>query len=148
MENLLIRPMKKRDLDQVLKIEEEVFSGSSWSKKAFINELKNKYSYYLVVTIADNIIGYIGGWLIFDEAHITTLAVSKEFRRQGIATGILEEFFEDIRNDNILKATLEVRVSNQGARKLYLKEGFVELGIRKNYYSDNQEDAIIMWKEL
>jgi len=147
LNNIETRPMLLTDIQQVLVIEEESF-GSPWSKNAFISELKNQYAYYLVASIGDKVVGYIGAWLIFDEAHITTLAVAKEYRRQGIATLILEELFKDVRENQINKATLEVRVSNQRARKLYLQEGFVEVGVRKNYYSDNKEDAVIMWKQL
>ena len=147
LNNIETRPMLLTDIQQVLVIEEESF-GSPWSENAFISEMKNQYAYYLVASIDNKVVGYIGAWLIFDEAHITTLAVAKEHRRQGIATLILEELFKNVREHQINKATLEVRVSNQRARKLYLQEGFVEVGVRKNYYSDNKEDAVIMWKQL
>lgn len=147
LNNLEIRPMVTADIQDILVIEEESFS-SPWSKNAFMSELKNQYAYYLVASIGDKLVAYIGAWLIFEEAHITTLAVAKEYRRQGIATLILEELFKDVRENQINKATLEVRVSNHKAKKLYLQEGFVEVGVRKNYYSDNKEDAVIMWKQL
>ncbi|OCL27762.1 ribosomal-protein-alanine N-acetyltransferase [Orenia metallireducens] len=147
LNNLEIRPMVTADIQDILMIEEESFS-SPWSKNAFMSELKNQYAYYLVASIGDKLVAYIGAWLIFEEAHITTLAVAKEYRRQGIATLILEELFKDVRENQINKATLEVRVSNHKAKKLYLQEGFVEVGVRKNYYSDNKEDAVIMWKQL
>ena len=147
LNNIETRPMLLADIQEVLVIEEESF-GSPWSETAFISELKNQYAYYLVASISDKVVAYIGAWLIFDEAHITTLAVAKEHRGKGIATLILEKLFKDVRENQINKATLEVRVSNQRARKLYLQEGFVEVGVRKNYYSDNKEDAMIMWKQL
>ncbi len=139
--------MRKNDLDKILIIEEDSF-GTPWSKDAFLHELENQYAYYLVALINNNIVGYIGAWLIFDEAHITTLAIIKDFKRRGLATHILEEFFKNVRKKSISKATLEVRVSNIAARSLYSKEGFIEVGLRKKYYSNNNEDALIMWKEL
>ncbi|WP_027339452.1 ribosomal protein S18-alanine N-acetyltransferase [Halonatronum saccharophilum] len=147
MDSLEIRGLRKADLEDVLKIERDSFSNP-WSKRSFKRELNNEYAYYLVVQLEDKVVGYMGGWLVLDECHITNLAIDKGYRKNGIATKLLRVFCLDMKGFGIKRATLEVRVSNEKAQALYLKENFREFGIRKNYYSDNKEDAVIMWKEL
>ncbi|GAB6099933.1 ribosomal protein S18-alanine N-acetyltransferase [Halanaerocella petrolearia] len=147
IEEFEIIPLTERHLDQVLAIEEDSFSNP-WSLPTFIRELYNSYAYYIVAVFGEEIIGYLGSWLLCDEIHITSLAVKKNYRRQGIATKLLDRLFSDVKRANYTKATLEVRESNYQAQKLYKNEGFIKVKIQKEYYSDNGEDAIVMWKQL
>nr|WP_239559188.1 ribosomal protein S18-alanine N-acetyltransferase [Sporohalobacter salinus] len=136
------------DLKEVLKIERQSFS-SPWSFESFKKELiENQFARYLVLKREEEIIGYIGVWIFLTEAHITNLAIDPAYRRQGLAKYLLDKFFINFLAPRISEVTLEVRESNQAARKLYLDYGFEELGIKKDYYQDNQEDAVIMHKVL
>ena len=92
--------------------------------------------------------GYAGMWIILDEGHITNIAVDPTYRRQGIGQGLLDELTKLAVERGAIAMTLEVRVSNAEAQSLYTKLGFVPRGIRKGYYQDNKEDALIMWREL
>ncbi|SDC23711.1 MULTISPECIES: ribosomal protein S18-alanine N-acetyltransferase [unclassified Candidatus Frackibacter] len=146
--DLNVEYMKTSDLDQVLVIEKEAFN-SPWSRNAFKKEItKNRYANYFVAKNEQEVIGYIGAWIILNESHITTLAVNPDYRRQGVAKKLLITLFGRLVEEGVNKVTLEVRVSNQSARRLYTDYGFDEAGIRKNYYQDNKEDAVIMWKTL
>ena len=92
--------------------------------------------------------GYAGIWVILDEGHVTNIGVDPDFRRQGIGQGLLEELTVRAMQRGITAMTLEVRLSNYGAQALYKKLGFEARGIRKEYYQDDKEDALIMWREL
>ncbi|MBM7624048.1 ribosomal protein S18-alanine N-acetyltransferase [Sporohalobacter salinus] len=145
---LSLRSMLITDLKEVLKIERQSFS-SPWSFESFKKELiENQFARYLVLKREEEIIGYIGVWIFLTEAHITNLAIDPAYRRQGLAKYLLDKFFINFLAPRISEVTLEVRESNQAARKLYLDYGFEELGIKKDYYQDNQEDAVIMHKVL
>ncbi|MFA9558497.1 ribosomal protein S18-alanine N-acetyltransferase [Evansella sp. AB-rgal1] len=143
-----IRLMQIDDLDQIMEVELDAFT-SPWSRGAFINELtSNQFAYYIVAVIDNRIVGYSGVWVIVDEAHITNIAVHSSCRRKGIGEILLKGSLELSKTLGAKKATLEVRVSNDPAKRLYMKHGFENGGIRKNYYTDNQEDAQIMWVGL
>ncbi|MFW5985091.1 MAG: ribosomal protein S18-alanine N-acetyltransferase [Halanaerobiaceae bacterium] len=145
---LKIRKMKKEDLSQVLEIEQECFT-SPWSRNSFLRELRDGvYSEYLAVFCGESLVGYIGGWLILEELHITNLAVARKYRRRGIASRLLEELIRQAQKKGSEYALLEVRESNTAALKLYRSHGFEKVGFRKNYYQDNRENALIMRKEL
>lgn len=145
--NLIIRDMKLKDIDGVYNVEKSCFPDP-WSKESFKKEIQNKLAKYLVAQIEDKVVGYVGAWFIIDEAHITNVAVSPEYRGQKIGDKIVKYLIDEC-NDNKIKAmTLEVRVSNIVAQNLYKKYGFKLAGVRKEYYSDNKEDALIMWKHL
>lgn len=120
--------------------------ATAWSINSFNNELNNKFARYVVAKYNNKIIGYGGMWIIIDEAHITNIAVHPEFRRTGAGAFILENLVNICKSEAVISMTLEVRESNIAARNLYGKFGFVSEGLRKNYYADNKEDAIIMWK--
>lgn len=144
--NLIITEMTTEHIDDIMMVERLSFT-IPWSKKAFIQELtENKFSLYISALLDGNAVGYAGMWKIFDEGHITNIAVHPEFRKIGIGSRLLEKLINISREMKIEKLTLEVRKSNVAAKNLYLKYGFKEEGIRKNYYADNGEDAIIMWK--
>ncbi|MGQ9778931.1 MAG: ribosomal protein S18-alanine N-acetyltransferase [Bacillota bacterium] len=141
-----ISPMTMADLDEVLAIENESFA-TPWSRASFLYELlENRRAVYLVAKEEGHVVGYVGMWAIFDEGHITNLAVHPRFRRRGIATLLLQELIHEAKRRGIAHLTLEVRRSNLGAQLLYAKHGFVTKGIRRRYYRDNDEDALIMWK--
>lgn len=148
MGNIVIRKMRENDIEQVLDIEKKSFT-TPWSKESFTMEIKkNLLAYYIVAEIDGKIVGYGGFWNIVDEAHITNIAVDPEYRGKGIGNFIVEKLIDVCKERGILRMTLEVRKSNYIAQALYKKYGFEECGIRPRYYSDTNEDAIIMWKEM
>ena len=144
MKKVIIEFMKFADIANVVEVETKCFE-IPWSKESFENELKNKLALYLVAKVDEKAVGYIGVWKIFDEGHITNVAVHPDFRGNGLARALISELLSLCRKDGIISFTLEVRESNIVAQNLYKSFGFVECGKRKAYYSDNNEDAIIMW---
>jgi ribosomal-protein-alanine N-acetyltransferase len=145
MSDIIIRPIEDSYIEGIVTISLLSFP-ITWSKASFEKELDNKFARYVVAVKNGIVVGYGGMWLIVDEAHITNIAVHPEFRHCRIGSLILEELIHICKLENIYGMTLEVRRSNHIAQKLYIKYGFVEEGIRKGYYEDNREDAIIMWK--
>ena len=145
--HLKIRPLNKKDLDEVSSIEHKAYGNFGWSKKLFMSELANPYSRFLISEDKNtsNVIGYIAGWLVSDECHITTLVVSPLYRRKHIADILLYNIINSALSNRIKWLTLEVRISNIAAIGLYTKYNFKQLGIRKKYYQDNNEDALILW---
>ncbi|SHS27102.1 ribosomal-protein-alanine acetyltransferase [Mycobacteroides abscessus subsp. abscessus] len=144
-ESFVFRYLREEDIDQILKIEELSFA-TPWTRQSFENELNlNQFAVYLVLEKEGQIVGYCGMWLIVDEAHITNIAVLPEFRGQKLGEGILRMIMEVAKKRGAKSMTLEVRVSNTVAQSLYRKLGFMNGGIRKNYYTDNYEDALVMW---
>ena len=144
MKKIVIEKMKSDDIANVVEVENNSFD-IPWSKESFENELKNKLAMYLVAKVEDKAVGYVGVWKIFDEGHITNVAVHPDYRGQGIGKALISELLYLCEKENIFSLTLEVRKSNVVAQNLYKSFGFIEEGIRKGYYSDNNEDAIIMW---
>ncbi|MCA1066593.1 ribosomal protein S18-alanine N-acetyltransferase [Rossellomorea sp. AcN35-11] len=143
-----IRFMTVDDLDAVMDIETKSFS-IPWSRDAFLNEIEhNHLSAYLVAEEGDCIAGYCGVWLVVDEAHITNVAVLPEYRGHGLGERLMRKIMGIAVEFGARVMTLEVRVSNTPAKDLYRKLGFQDGGIRKRYYSDNQEDALVMWVNL
>lgn len=145
--NIIIRPMTIDDVDEVYKVEEDCFVDP-WSKDSIRKELKNDLARYLVAEIDDKIVGYVGVWFVVDEGHITNVAVHSDYRGKKIGDRLVKEMVELCKENNLVAMTLEVRTSNTVAQNLYRKYGFKMGGIRKEYYSDNKEDAIIMWNQL
>ncbi len=143
------RKMTIEDIDQVLLIEEEAFT-LPWTREAFEHEMStNLYSYYLVAeTEEKDIVGYCGMWIVMDESHITNVAVAERMRGHKIGEGLMREAIRVVKEQKVVLMTLEVRVSNIVAKNLYYKLGFQDGGIRKNYYTDTQEDALVMWVEF
>ncbi|MEW5784934.1 MAG: ribosomal protein S18-alanine N-acetyltransferase [Bacillota bacterium] len=142
---VVIEPMTLDDLDAVAAIEAASFT-QPWSRQSFYSELaNNQLASYYVARLEGNVAGYGGVWVILDEAHVTTLAVDRRYRRRGIAGSLLERLIERSQALGALRMTLEVRPSNQPARSLYEKYGFSVQGIRKRYYFN--EDGLIMFKE-
>ncbi len=146
--DVTILPMTKEDIEDVVKIESEAYGKHHWAKSSFYDEMSNNLAkYYSAKTNSGELVGYAGTWHIIDEGHITTIAVKKEFLRNHIGEAIIQKIIDDCYKNNIKYLTLEVRVSNTPAIKLYEKYGFQSLGTRKGYYQDNNEDALIMWTE-
>lgn len=138
--------MKNSHIDEVLAIEEDCFS-IPWTRKDFEREInENKLAIYVVALKDKKIAGYAGMWHVVNEGHITNVAVCKNFRGQGIGTAIIKRLFEIAQEKEMIGITLEVKISNLTAQKLYTKYGFRPEGIRKKYYEDTGEDAVIMWK--
>jgi [ribosomal protein S18]-alanine N-acetyltransferase len=120
-----------------------------WSKQSITDEIiKNKFALYFSADLDNHIVGYAGMWHICDEGHITNIAVHPEFRGIGIGSLLMESLIQKASDLEIISMTLEVRKSNAAAQALYRKYGFEDGGLRKAYYADNNEDAIIMWKTL
>jgi [ribosomal protein S18]-alanine N-acetyltransferase len=132
------------DLDAVHVIERESFS-TPWPSHAYRQELEsNRLAHYIVARWGDEIVGFAGIWLLVDEAHVTTFATRRTWRRQGIGERLLLALLDLAIARGAHEATLEVRPSNTPARRLYEKYGFKLMGVRPRYYSDNNEDALIM----
>lgn len=142
---LNIRLMIETDIEQVSEIENATFS-SPWSRQDFIDSLIREDTIYLVAYEEDKILGYCGLWNIVNEGNINNVAVAKEYRGSQIGFKMLTRLIELGNAQKIEAYTLEVRQSNNAAIKLYQKLGFVEEGLRKNFYENPKEDAIIMWK--
>ncbi|EMS70632.1 ribosomal protein S18-alanine N-acetyltransferase [Ruminiclostridium cellobioparum] len=144
--NIEVVQMTPEHLDGVMIIENLSFK-IPWSRNAFMDELStNQMALYVVAVSGSEVIGYGGLWRILDEGHITNIAVHPEFRRCGAGSRILDKLLEICDINGIRSLTLEVRKSNLPAQKLYEKYGFKAEGLRKGYYSDTGEDALIMWR--
>ncbi len=144
---LRIRPMAIPDLADVQRIERASFT-TPWPPQAYRQELEtNRLAQYLVAQIGDEIVAYGGIWLMVDEAHVTTFAVHPRYRRRRIGERLLLALLDLSLDRHAHEATLEVRLSNLAARRLYEKYGFRPVGIRPRYYTDNGEDALIMTTE-
>lgn len=150
----VVRPMTVEDLPQIAEIEGESFS-SVWPASAYQRELReNKLARYSVAAqtpvepaaaaAAERLDGFIGVWFMVDEAHIITIAVRQARRRHGLGELLLLAAFDQARAKGVPALTLECRTSNAAARALYSKYGFTEQGVRKRYYTDNNEDALIL----
>lgn len=140
--------MKSKHVDEVMKIEEASFT-TPWTRSSILEEInKNKMAIYIVALEEGKVVGYGGMWHVINEGHITNIAVDENYRGRGVASSIIDKLTEIAMEKDMIGLTLEVRVSNEAARRLYGKNGFKMEGIRKEYYSDNMEDALIMWKYL
>ncbi|WP_052729737.1 ribosomal protein S18-alanine N-acetyltransferase [Syntrophomonas zehnderi] len=146
-QEFFVRKMTEQDLDEVMRIEHEAFS-LPWSRDSYLGELKNSFADYLVCDFAGEIAGYAGIWVVFEEAHITNVAVSKKYRSRGIGLALMQETEKIARAKQAIRILLEVRPSNQVAISMYESLDYYQTGVRKAYYTDNGEDAIIMTKLL
>ncbi|OPL09139.1 MAG: hypothetical protein AVO33_07815 [delta proteobacterium ML8_F1] len=143
-----IREMTLEDIPEIMLIERESFS-TPWSEGAFVEEMThNPLARYYVGILGQTVVGYMGMWLILDEAHITNIAMAKAFRGRGYGRRLLQEAFERARKAGVRAVTLEVRESNFPAINLYTDLGFKVGGRRKNYYQDSREDALLMWLSI
>ena len=139
--------MVPADLDEVMAIERTSFRHP-WSSNFFLEELQVACARSVLAQLNDKIVGYVLFWLLPETVDIHNIAVHTEFRRRRIGQALLRQVFEQARSRHSSRVTLEVRVSNIAAQKLYESVGFVSQGLRKGYYSDDGEDAMIMALEL
>ncbi len=138
-----IEEITAQDLDGIIAIEQVSFP-TPWPRQFFDMELKSSKSYKRVSKIDGTVVGYIIALKVYDEVHILNLAVHPEHRRKGIGRGLLSECLRHFSNSGIRSAILEVRVQNKNAITLYEKAGFRPIGLRRKYYSDTGEDALVM----
>lgn len=144
----LFRPMKPDDIGIICEIEREAFP-TPWTPGAFQNELNNNhFAHYVVMEVEGSIAGYAGMWVIMDEAHVTNIAVRLKYRGMKLGERLLSELRRKAAKHGAKRMTLEVRVTNRIAQNLYEKLGFRSVGVRKGYYTDNNEDALIMWADI
>ena len=144
--NLEFRKLKLRDLNSIEEIERASYP-TPWSRSMFAGELAKPSSMCLGAFEGEQLAGYLIISKYVDAWHVMNIAVAPQFRRRGIATALLERLFELTQDGSRRGYTLEVRVSNDGAIKLYERLGFTGRGMRRGYYTDNREDALIMWRD-
>ncbi|MCC0637178.1 MULTISPECIES: ribosomal protein S18-alanine N-acetyltransferase [unclassified Clostridioides] len=147
IDDVKIEEMTIKDIDEVFEVEKNCFEDY-WSKESFRKELSNEVAKYIVAKLDGKVVGYVGIWLILDEGHINNVAVHSDYRGKKIGDKLIKRLVDLCKDNNIASMTLEVRASNKIAQNLYRKYGFKMGGIRKEYYNDNKEDAIIMWNQL
>ncbi len=139
-----IRAMAADDIPIVAQMEKVCFS-TPWSERMLREELKNRLAHYIVLEAAQGLIAYAGMWVVFNEAHITNIAVMPQYRRHGLGRSIMLECMRKAIALGATEMTLEVRESNLAARNLYSNLGFSRAGKRRHYYEDTGEDALILW---
>ncbi|TFJ91529.1 ribosomal protein S18-alanine N-acetyltransferase [Lentibacillus salicampi] len=148
MAEMVIRQMELADIDDVLQIEKDSFM-TTWPRDIMVQELTdNDYAHYYVLLIDQQLVGYAGMWHVIDDAQITSIAVAPSFRGRKLGKSLFLYILEQAIQMGAKRLSLEVRVSNTVAQRMYRKFGLVPGGLRKNYYTDDQEDAIVMWVNL
>lgn len=144
--DFMISRMQPDDVLEVAALERQIFS-LPWSEKGFLDSLNSPDTLYLTVRKDRRLIGYCGFLQSLDEADITNVAVSEEFRGRGVGYQMLKTLMDEGRQRGVKRYTLEVRISNASALRLYEKLGFSSVGVRKNFYELPKEDAVIMWTD-
>jgi [ribosomal protein S18]-alanine N-acetyltransferase len=155
MPRVTIERMLPEDVPAVMAVDHLCFP-TPWSENAYRSELGNVSAYYLIARLPwrgfgtgagdrGRLVGFAGAWIVMDEAHITTIGVHPDYRRHGIGERLLTALLEEARERGVRRATLEVRETNRGAQALYARFGFMPIARRRRYYSDTDEDAIVMW---
>jgi len=140
-----IAPMRRRNVRSVLRIEEQVYPRP-WTSSLFLSELALRTTRaYFVARVGRDIVGYAGIMISFEDAHVTTIAVDPAWHRHGVATRLFVALARESLVRGAQHMTLEVRMSNKGAQDLYRRFGFAPVGVRKNYYPETNEDALVMW---
>lgn len=146
MSEIRIRRIVEADVARVAELEKICFR-TPWSYKALLGELSNDVAYYVVALDGETVIGYAGMWVMFDEAHMTNIAVDPEYRKQGIARKMILALMKEGLRRGAERMTLEVRENNHSAQRLYASLDFAFAGIRKRYYTDTGENALILWND-
>jgi len=141
------REIQSADMGEIMTIERTSFT-SPWSARFFLEEIRVSYAKFVVAEMAGRIVGYIIYWQLLKEVDIHNLAVHPAYRRRGIGRSLLSLAVDSAKGQGSNRVTLEVRKSNQAAQQLYHTLGFVERGVRKGYYSDDGEDALVMVLDL
>lgn len=148
IEGVSIVKASREHIDDIVNVEKLSFR-IPWSRQSIMDEfLNNETAVYFCALAGGKAVGYAGMWQVLDEGHITNIAVHPEFRQCGLGSALMEALLAEAERRGIKALTLEVRKSNFSAQALYRKYGFSDGGMRKKYYADNNEDAIIMWKRL
>ena len=143
-----IRLAERRDIAELLVIEEAQFP-EPWTKRILLDEIENTETRrYTVAVEKKRIVGYLGIMFVLEELHVNTLGILPREEGRGIATSLLDDAWADAKARGIVRATLEVAVSNKRAVDLYYRYGFRPVGVRKNYYEKSNEDALILWADL
>lgn len=137
-------PLEEKYIPSIVEIDKRS-EAVPWSEASFQNELSHPHGVFYVAVDSDEVVGYAGMWLIIDEAHITTIAVSPERRREGIGRILMVALLEEAKRRGIVCSTLEVRAGNVAAIMLYERLGYLRVAVRRAYYPDNREDALVMW---
>lgn len=143
--NYIIENLNLTHIEEIYDIEKRCFSDA-WSRQSFIDEIDNENSVFIVVKKEDKIVAYSGFWYIVDDAQIMNVAVDIAYKGMKISHILMKEMIQRARDKNMATMSLEVRVSNEIAINLYKGYGFEIVGVRKQYYQDNKEDAYIMFK--
>lgn len=143
-DKIIFRKMTSEDAEAVAELELKCFA-MPWSRADFFREVKNELAEYVVCELDKKIVAYAGAWVSFEQAEVMHVAVEPSLRGQGIGTLIFGELIKAVKERGATSITLEVRPSNKAAIKLYENFGLKSVGRRKNYYLDNNEDALIMW---
>ena len=142
---LEIEPMRRRDLKNVIAIERRIFP-SPWSIGLYMSEIAQPATRaYYVASVGPELVGYAGMMVVVGEAHVTNIGVAPQWQRHGVGRRLLLQLAREARHRSAQHMTLEVRVSNTGAQALYQEFGFAPAGVRKNYYAEVHEDALVMW---
>lgn len=146
MGEILYRRMRAEDVERMAELEAICFR-TPWSFNSLFGELANEVAYYVVAVDESKVVGYAGEWVMFDEAHMTNIAVDPEFRCQGIGRNLILKLMEKALKLGAERMTLEVRENNHNAQRLYASLGFAYAGTRKHYYTDTGENALILWND-
>ena len=141
-----LRQMREEDVMRVWELEKICFI-TPWSYNSLLGELSNDVAYYTVARVNGKVVGYAGMWVMFDEAHMTNIAVDPEYRKQGIARKMILALMKEGLRRGAERMTLEVRENNHSAQRLYASLDFAFAGIRKRYYTDTGENALILWND-
>lgn len=148
MSELRIEQLSSKYIDGLLEVERLSFT-TPWNRDTFVYEMEsNTLASYYVALIGEQVVGYGGMWSVLNEGHVTNIAVHPLHRRKGIGQTLLNTLLLFAIGSNLTDVTLEVRESNEAAKTLYENNGFVVEGRRKGYYSDDKEDALIMWRHF
>ena len=142
-----IRKMRAEDVPAIAALEAACFNDP-WSESSIASELNNRLSFWLVAEIDGAIAGYVGSQTVLDMADMMNIAVSENYRRQGVAEALIVTLSDHLHSRGVIGLMLEVRCSNTPALSLYEKLGFIQVGRRPNYYRNPKEDALILRKEL
>ena len=145
---MIITEMIEKHVAQVAELEKICFGSAAWSENSIASELKNQLSLWLVALDGETVAGYVGSQTVMDESDMMNVAVHPDHRRKRIAEKLVVELVEALKKRESHCLTLEVRASNEPAKALYEKLGFVQVGLRKNYYRNPKEDALILRKEF
>lgn len=152
-EQLAIEPMREADVPTVQSIERDIFS-TPWPRNAYYRELSSRNSAYYIVLrrypeegAEGELIGYGGMWRMYDEAHVTTIGVRQDLQHSGLGRILFAGLVQAAYDMGAKWVTLEVRTSNDNAQRMYEGFGFKIIGQRRGYYTDNGEDAIVMWSD-